>query len=66
MTFVLLKLVALLGPLRVTERDEGLGLDIVSHGEEAYVTGEGALLLEPDEVWAQRWVTVEPEPAGAA
>lgn len=66
MTFVLLKLVALLGPLRVTERDEALGLDVVSHGEEAYVTGEGALLLEPDEVWAQRWVAVEPEPAGTA
>lgn len=65
MTFALLKLVALLGPLRVSESDEALGLDVVSHGEEAYATGEGALLLEPDEVWAQRWAAAEPEPAGA-
>ena len=61
MTFALLKLVGLFSPLRVSERDEALGLDVVSHGEEAYVTGEGALLLEPDEIWAER----RPEPAGA-
>jgi Amt family ammonium transporter len=47
-TFVLLKLIALVMPLRATEREEALGMDIVSHGEEAYATGEGAILVEPD------------------
>jgi len=46
-TFVLLKLIGLFSPLRVTEREEAMGLDIVSHGEEAYATGEGAILVEP-------------------
>ena len=46
-TFVLLKLIGLFSPLRATEREEALGLDIVSHGEEAYATGEGAILVEP-------------------
>jgi hypothetical protein len=31
--------------LRVEQGEEGLGLDIVSHGEEAYATGEGAILV---------------------
>jgi ammonium transporter, Amt family len=31
--------------LRVDEGEEALGLDIVSHGEEAYPTGEGAILI---------------------
>jgi Amt family ammonium transporter len=44
---VLLKVIALFGPLRATERQEALGMDIVSHGEEAYATGEGAILVEP-------------------
>ena len=37
-------------PLRATEREEALGMDVVQHGEEAYATGEGAIL-----------VTTEPE-----
>jgi ammonium transporter, Amt family len=44
-TFVLLRAMALVMPLRVTEREEALGLDVVSHGEEAYATGEGAILI---------------------
>jgi Amt family ammonium transporter len=34
-------------PLRVSEREEAIGMDIVSHGEEAYATGEGAIMVEP-------------------
>jgi Amt family ammonium transporter len=34
-------------PLRATEREEALGMDVVQHGEEAYATGEGALLITP-------------------
>jgi Amt family ammonium transporter len=45
MTFALLKLVGLLIPLRVSEREEAIGLDIIEHGEEAYATGEGAILM---------------------
>ena len=47
-TYVLLRLIGLVMPLRTTEQEEGLGMDIVQHGEEAYVTGEGAILLDPD------------------
>jgi len=31
--------------LRATPREEALGMDVVQHGEEAYVTGEGAILI---------------------
>src|SRR4051794_15214011 len=44
-TFVLLKLIGLVAPLRATGSEEALGMDIVSHGEEAYATGEGAILI---------------------
>jgi ammonium transporter, Amt family len=47
-TFVLLKAIGLVMPLRVSERDEGVGMDVTQHGEEAYLTGEGAILITPD------------------
>ena len=47
-TFLILKLVALAMPLRATAREEGLGLDVSQHGEEAYTHGEGAVLLLPE------------------
>jgi Amt family ammonium transporter len=47
-TFVLLKLVGLVVPLRATAREEGLGLDVTQHGEEAYSQGEGAILVLRD------------------
>jgi Amt family ammonium transporter len=45
MTFALLKVIGLLMPLRSTEPEEALGMDVIHHGEEAYVTGEGAILI---------------------
>jgi Amt family ammonium transporter len=48
-TFVILKGLGLVMPLRVTEREESVGLDVVEHGEEAYATGEGAVLLTPED-----------------
>jgi Amt family ammonium transporter len=48
MTFVLLKLINLVMPLRATEREEAIGMDVIQHGEEAYVTGEGAILVRTD------------------
>jgi ammonium transporter, Amt family len=44
-TFVILRVVGLVLPLRVTEREEALGMDVVQHGEEAYTSGEGAILV---------------------
>jgi len=55
-TFGLLKLVGLVAPLRTGTRDEGLGLDIGEHGEEAYSEGEGAILVLP---------SASPRPVGA-
>ena len=41
-SFVLLKLIGLVMPLRATVEEEGTGLDITSHGEEAYLHVGGA------------------------
>jgi Amt family ammonium transporter len=46
-TYGLLKLVGLAVPLRAAARDEGLGLDVSQHGEEAYARDEGAVLILP-------------------
>jgi Amt family ammonium transporter len=48
MTFGLLKLMGLVMPLRATAKDESLGMDVTQHGEEAYASGEGAILVLPD------------------
>ncbi len=47
-TFVLLRLVGLVMPLRASKREEGLGMDVTQHGEEAYTSGEGAILVKAD------------------
>jgi Amt family ammonium transporter len=47
-TFVLLKMIGLVVPLRATTRDEALGLDVSDHGEEAYAEGDGAILIGPE------------------
>jgi Amt family ammonium transporter len=47
-TFALLKLIALVMPLRAESTEEGLGMDVSQHGEEAYADGEGAILVLPD------------------
>jgi ammonium transporter, Amt family len=44
-TFVLLKVVGLVFSLRAAE--EGMGMDVTQHGEEAYTRGEGAILVLP-------------------
>jgi Amt family ammonium transporter len=48
MTYLLLRLMGLFTELRSSEREEALGMDVVQHGEEAYVTGEGAILIMPE------------------
>jgi len=44
-TYLLLRLIGAVTPLRATEHQEALGMDVIQHGEEAYVTGEGAILV---------------------
>ena len=46
-TFVILKALALVVPLRSSGRIEGVGLDVTDHGEEAYTAGDGAILVSP-------------------
>jgi Amt family ammonium transporter len=41
-SFVLLKLISLVIPLRATVSEESTGLDITQHGEEAYLHTGGA------------------------
>ena len=48
-TYVLLIVLGRLMPLRATAREEAIGMDIVQHGEEAYATGEGAILVTPED-----------------
>jgi Amt family ammonium transporter len=50
MSFILLKLIGMVIPLRASADDESVGLDISNHGEEAYVHGEAsatAMLAAP-------------------
>lgn len=44
-TFVLLKVMSWRVSLRLSEKEEGIGMDLVQHGEEAYNRGEGAVLV---------------------
>ena len=48
MTFVILKLLGLVTALRSVPGTEGVGMDVSQHGEEAYTTGEGSILVIPD------------------
>jgi ammonium transporter, Amt family len=47
MSFVLLKLIGLVVPLRATADDESTGLDISLHGEDAYPHSEGGIGPSP-------------------
>ena len=48
-TLVILKVLSLLMPLRISGRIEGVGLDVTEHGEEAYTGGDGAILVSPND-----------------
>src|SRR5262249_20940978 len=47
-TYVLLRAMAYFTPLRDTAYEEAQGMDVVQHGEEAYATGEGAILVSTE------------------
>ena len=53
-TFALLRLVGLFTPLRASGHEQALGMDVVQHGEEAYATGEGEILVSTEAGWT-RW-----------
>jgi Amt family ammonium transporter len=44
-TFVLLKVLGLVTALRPAAKTEGMGMDVTQHGEEAYASGEGSILV---------------------
>jgi Amt family ammonium transporter len=48
MTYALLRLMGALMPLRGSAHDEAIGMDIIHHGEEAYASGEGAILIRAE------------------
>jgi ammonium transporter, Amt family len=47
-TYVILKVIGLVVTLRASGKEEGIGLDVTQHGEEAYSRGEGAILVHAD------------------
>src|SRR4051794_21171494 len=47
LTFVLLKVIGAVMPLRADSSDESAGLDVTQHGEEAYVHAEGSGTMSP-------------------
>jgi Amt family ammonium transporter len=44
-TFALLKVLGFLTALRAAPKTEGMGMDVTQHGEEAYTSGEGSILV---------------------
>jgi ammonium transporter, Amt family len=57
-TFVILKVLGLVMSLRAVPRIEGVGMDVSQHGEEAYASGEGSILVPPE-------AALTPEPLAA-
>jgi len=47
-TLVLLKVIGAVVPLRRAAGEEGIGMDVILHGEEGYAKGEGAVLVQED------------------
>lgn len=45
LTFIILKGLDVVMGIRAATKHEGTGMDVVNHGEEAYTTGEGAVLV---------------------
>ena len=62
MTFLLLKAIGAVMPLRSTEHEEAQGMDVIHHGEEAYASGEGAILVVPDGWDGEELLVANPDP----
>ncbi len=65
-SFLLLKLIGLAMPLKVALKEEGLGLDVSQHGEEAYADDDGAILILQRDATPQKQggPALAPAPAG--
>jgi Amt family ammonium transporter len=50
LTFILLKVIGAITPLRPSEHEESIGMDILNHGEEAYASSDGTILLLDEEI----------------
>ena len=50
MTFIILKVIGIVSPLRPSEKEEARGMDLLNHGEEAYASSSGAILLLDEEM----------------
>jgi ammonium transporter, Amt family len=48
MTYTILRVLGALMPLRATQEAEAIGMDVLEHGEEAYASGEGAILVSTE------------------
>ncbi len=48
-TYAILRVIGALMPLRASEDAEAVGMDVLEHGEEAYASGEGAILVSTEE-----------------
>jgi Amt family ammonium transporter len=59
-TYILLRVIGALMPLRATDMEEAQGMDVVYHGEEAYASGEGAILVRPEEEFKARVPVADP------
>jgi ammonium transporter, Amt family len=62
-TYVLLRAMLLVAPLRAGEHEEALGMDVTQHGEEAYASGEGAILVTTEAGMEGPRPVAQPEPA---
>ena len=58
MTFAILKVLSLVTSLRAVPRTEGVGMDVSQHGEEAYASGEGSILVPPEALATEPLVMV--------
>ncbi|NBC16045.1 MAG: ammonium transporter [Bacteroidetes bacterium] len=65
LTYGILKGMSLVMTVRADTKEEGVGLDVTAHGEEAYTNGEGAILLLDDEMTPSDEPAVSAEPAMA-
>ncbi|MBI4913569.1 MAG: ammonium transporter [Acidobacteria bacterium] len=61
LTALLLKALSLVTALKAAPGEEGQGLDVNQHGEEAYTSGDGALLVLPEIVVDPPALQVRPE-----
>jgi hypothetical protein len=60
MSFVLLKVIALVVPLRASAGDQMEGLDVTQHGEEAYIHGSGFTTARADTAGSVSSLVVSP------